>query len=402
MDYRKNDLKLLQDSFWRERISGFRELPNEKIIKRMEYLDLHLSGPYYCVVLFAPYLMEKDAEDIDSILSGLLNSVRDEYRRSGISCYTVSDTYCNIVGILSLNSEADYRKLNSVTLKMTDMFIRSYDVDMFVGIGEPVEKLSELNRSKDAASDALSYKFTFSEDHVISSKDVKRYYNQSDVELRKHYDWVMGCFYDGNLELLTVRLRNLFSAVAQSSANELDSIRNVCIELTATLLRVVQEMGVGRSPEMDTIYTYIAQIESVPAISDWFVGYCSRMLRQVSDLRKDKTQQILDLADRYIEENLSDPELSVQTISDYVDLSTPYFSNIFFRAKGIHINEYINRTRVQHAQQILTETNNKVANIAKELGFSSPSYFNSVFKRYTGVTPRRYREGCRKNTADDV
>ena len=396
MDYRKRELKMLQDSFWRERVFGVRELADEKIAQRMECLQLQLDGPQYCVILFAPYLMEKEADQIDRILAGLLSSVRDEYRRNGIHCYTTSDSYCNIVAILSLDSDSVYRKLNRLTIKMTNELIQRYSVDMFVGIGEPVDRLSELNISKDTASDALAYKFTFSEEHVISAKDVKHFYNRSDVELRKHYDMVMGCFYDGNMELMAVRLHNLFSAVAEASANKLDSIRNVCIELTATLLRVVQDMGVARSPEMDSVYTYIAQIDSIPEISDWFLSYCSRLLRSVSDIRNDKTQQILDIVDRYIENNLSDPNLSVQTISDYVELSSPYFSNIFFKAKGMHINEYVNRIRIKYAQRMLTEANSKVVTIATSLGFSSPSYFNSVFKRYTGVTPSQYRSSYRK------
>lgn len=398
MDYPRYELKMLQDSFWRERVFGIRELSEEKINKRMESLNLRLEGPDYCVILFAPYLMEKEANQIDRILAGLLNNVRDEYCRNGIDCYTISDNYCNIVAILSLDSGKHYRRLNKITLKMTNELIRRYNVEMFAGIGEAVNRLSELPRSKDSASDALAYKFSFSEEHVISARDVRHYYSLSDIELRKHYDMVMGCFYDGNLELMAVRLNNLFTSVSTNSSNKLDSIRNVCIELTATLLRVVQEMGVVRTQEMDSIYTYIAQIESIPEISDWFISYSSRMLRAVGDLRKNKTQQILDLAERYIETNLGNPDLSVQSISDYVDLSAPYFSNIFFQSKGVHINEYVNRIRIQRAQQMLTESNAKVTNIARDLGFSSPSYFNSVFKRYAGVTPSQYRVKYHKQT----
>ena len=109
-------------------------------------------------------------------------------------------------------------------------------------------------------------------------------------------------------------------------------------------------------------------------------------------MRKDKNQQILNQAERYIEENLRDRDLSVQTVSDYVDLSAPYFGNLFYRIKGMHINEYINRARVKEAQRLLTESTEKVAAIAASLGFSSPNYFNSVFKRYTGTTPQRFRE----------
>ena len=392
MDRKRYDEKLLQDSFWRERVFGFRELSEEKIARRMSVLNLSPKGPYYCVVLFAPYLMEKDAEEIDSILMHLLRSVREGYRSAGVDCYTISDTYCNVVGILSLESEEAYRKLSKLTLKMTNELIRTFDVNMFVGIGEKVTLISQLNKSKDTAAEALAHKFSFSQDHVISAKDVKRYYNQGNVELKMHYNWILGCFYDGNMELLEVRMRNLFADVVRHSDDPLDSIRNVCIELTATLLRVVREMGVSRSPEMDGIYTFIAQMERVSDIGEWFLQYCSGLLQKVGEMRKDKTQQILNLAESYIMENIGSPELSIQSISDYVDLSAPYFSSIFFRAKGMHLNEYINRTRVKQAQKMLSETNDKVVSIGQSLGFSSPNYFNSVFKKYTGITPKRYRE----------
>ena len=392
MDIRQYEQKLQQDSFWRERIFGFRELSEEKIRKRMACLNLHLEGPGYCVVLFAPYLMEKDASEIDRMLLKLQNHVRDGYKKAGMSCYTISDTYCNVVSILSVSSEEEYRKLYKLTQRIANELIKSNDVNMYVGIGETVELISQLNISKDTASEALSHKFNFSEGHVITAKDVKRYYHQSDVELKKHYDWILGCFYDGNLELLEIRLRNLFSAVRGTSDDPLDSIRNVCIELTATLLRVVRDMGVTDSPEMSRIYTYIAQMGSITEIGEWFLNYAAGMMQKVGELRKDKTQQIIEQAEHYIESNLSDPDLSLQSVSDYVDLSAPYFSNIFYRAKGIHISEYINRARIRQAQKYLLETTEKVTVIANNLGFSRPSYFNTVFKRYTGTTPNRFRE----------
>lgn len=392
MENNRLDIKLQQDSFLRERVFGFRELSEEKIRQRMVNLKLNLEGPYYCVVLFAPYLMEKEATEIDRILFKLLNNVKDEYRRAGLNCYTISDTYCNVVCILSLETEGNYHKLNKLTSRMTNELVKHYDMDMFVGIGEVVDQFSSLNKSKETAAEALAHKFTFSNDHVITAKDVKRYYNQSDVDLKTHYDWILGCFYDGNMERLAFRLQNLFGLVAKMSENELDSIRNVCIELTATLIRVAREMGVSRSPEMDGVYTYIAQMESVSEIGEWFLRYCEGLLQKLGDLRKDKTRQILDVAERYIEKNLGDQALTIQSISDYVDLSAPYFSNIFYRSKGMHLNEYINRMRVKQAQKRLVESNERISLIAQNLGFSSPSYFNTVFKRYTGTTPKQFRE----------
>lgn len=396
MNHELEDRKLLQDSFWRERVFGFRELSEEKIRKRMEYLDLHLNGPHYCVILFAPYLMEKDAEVIDRVLMNLLRRVREEYRKWGIECCTISDNYCNIVSILSLQSEDIYRNLGDITRVLAEELIRRYDVNMYVGIGSMVDALSVLHESKDTAAEALAYKFTFAQDHVIAARDVKRFYNQGDTELKVHCDRIMGCFYDDDLVLMARRLRDLTDQISKNSNNALDSVRNICIELMATVLRVAQEMGIHSAPEMEGVYTQIARMDSIERIENWFVECCAGLLQRIREARKDKTQQILEMAEEYINANLGRPELSIQSVSDHVDLSAPYFSGIFFRAKGVHINEYINRCRVQSAQRQLLEGNDKVASIAKSLGFSSPNYFNSVFKRYTGISPKRFRESCRK------
>ena len=392
MDTRRYELKLQQDSFWRERIFGFRELSEEKIRKRMECLDLHLEGPSYCVVLFAPYLMEKEADEIERILLKLQQSIRNSYKKAGMPCYTITDTYCNVVSILSVGSGDEYQKLNMLTQRIAGELIRNHEVNMYVGIGEPVDQISRLNASKDTASEALAHKFNFSDGYVITAKDVKRYYRQTEVELKMHYDWILGCFYDGNQELLEVRLRNLFSAVQSTADDPLNRIRNVCIELTATLIRVARDMGVGDSAETNNVYTYIAQMGSITEIGEWFLSYCCGMMQKVGELRKDKTQRIIEQAERFIENNMSDSGLSLQAVSDHVGLSAPYFSNIFYRAKGVHISEYINRVRIGQAQKYLLETTDNAAAIAIRLGFSSPSYFNSVFKRYTGTTPSRFRE----------
>ena len=391
MNTRQYEQKILQESFLRERIYGFRELSEEKIRKRMECLNISLDGPFYCVVLFAPYLMEKEAELIDRLLLKMQKNVKESYRKAGMVCYTVTDTYCNVVCVLSFSSDKEYQTINKLTQRITNELLTQYDVNMYVGIGEKVDRISALNRSKETAAEALAHKLDFSEEHVITAKDVKRYYSRGDVELKNHYDRILGCFYDGNLELLEMRLQSLFYEVREASDDKLDSVRNVCIELTATIIRVMRDMGVKGSEEMSGIYTYIAQLGSVAQISEWFLNYCANMMQKVGEFRKDKTQQIIEQTERYIQENLGDPNMSLQSVSDYVGLSAPYFSNIFYRAKGVHISEYINRIRIKQAQKQLLETTEKITVIAGKLGFSTPSYFNSVFKRYTGTTPSRYR-----------
>lgn len=388
----QDDLKFFQDTFWRERLLGSRELSEEKIRKRMEYLNIRMEGPLYCVAIFAPYLMEKEAEVIDPLLMRMLRSIGEGYRSAGLECHTLPDDYFNAIAILSLQSEKECQKFEKVTRALTTQMMNHYEVELFVGVGDFVDSVAAVSRSRAAAAEALAYKFSFSQDHVINARDVDRYYKPTAKDLKLHYDRILGCFYDGNLVRMAVRFGDMRNAVRSVSENEIESLRNICIELTAAILRRAHEMGVETAPEIDGIYTYIAQIQSADEIENWFIGYCTGLLQKIAALRQDKNCQIVKLAQDYIETNLGSRDLTLQAVSDYVDLSPAYFSAIFSKETGGHVNDYINATRIRAAKRLLLTSNDKVVTIAERLGFSSSSYFNNVFKRYVGVTPKQYRD----------
>ncbi len=53
--------------------------------------------------------------------------------------------------------------------------------------------------------------------------------------------------------------------------------------------------------------------------------------------------------------------------------------------------EYIQRKRIETAQKYMLETNKSFADISKYVGFSSVSYFTTLFKRLTTRTPAEFR-----------
>ncbi|NEG78394.1 AraC family transcriptional regulator [Bifidobacterium avesanii] len=65
---------------------------------------------------------------------------------------------------------------------------------------------------------------------------------------------------------------------------------------------------------------------------------------------------------------------------------------LFRRYVNLTPNEYLTDRRVREAKRLLDATAASVAEIARACGFSSPSYFISVFRRRTGLTPGEFRE----------
>ena len=67
------------------------------------------------------------------------------------------------------------------------------------------------------------------------------------------------------------------------------------------------------------------------------------------------------------------------------------FSDTFNRSFGMSFSDYLTKIRLRHAQQMLSETQLRITDIALECGFCDSNYFCAVFKKTYGITPRKYR-----------
>lgn len=90
--------------------------------------------------------------------------------------------------------------------------------------------------------------------------------------------------------------------------------------------------------------------------------------------------------------------ISVEVLAELIFLSPNYLRTIFKDITGKTLLEYITQVRMEHACAMLQETNVRVHEIAKRVGYESPSYFGSVFFKRTGLTPNQYRTHAKKGS----
>ena len=87
----------------------------------------------------------------------------------------------------------------------------------------------------------------------------------------------------------------------------------------------------------------------------------------------------------------SDDELSLTAVAQTVNMSATYFSAKFKEMTGINFVDYVARTRVEKARNLLLNPSRRVSEVAFEVGFQSLSQFNRTFKKLAGHSPREYR-----------
>jgi len=90
-----------------------------------------------------------------------------------------------------------------------------------------------------------------------------------------------------------------------------------------------------------------------------------------------------------------EPELTLQALSDKLEIPSYQVSQIINDGLNKNFYDLINGYRVEEAKRLLLDSKNRnytILSLGFEAGFNSKTTFNTVFKKFTGVTPTEYRE----------
>ena len=126
-------------------------------------------------------------------------------------------------------------------------------------------------------------------------------------------------------------------------------------------------------------------VKSRQLIFDKYFGAISGSDENTSATSIDKVfiQKVLT----YINDNMSDSNLSVESLASELSLSRSQLYRKVKSLTGQTVNEFVRKLRLERAKQILQTENANVSEVCYKVGFSSPSYFTKCFKAHFGILP---------------
>ena len=104
----------------------------------------------------------------------------------------------------------------------------------------------------------------------------------------------------------------------------------------------------------------------------------------------DCVSEIMDYINYHYQE-----DLTLQKLADLLFISPPYLCKIFKEYANQTVVQYINTTRILNAQRMVMETEDRITEISRSVGFVNVTHFNRVFKSITGITPSVFRKRVR-------
>ena len=95
---------------------------------------------------------------------------------------------------------------------------------------------------------------------------------------------------------------------------------------------------------------------------------------------------------KYVTENMGNPDLKIDDIAEAMGMSRSVLYAKIKQSVSMTPIDFVRHIRIMRASELLQQTDDTLASISFEVGFSDPKYFSKVFKKEMGIVPSEYRE----------
>ena len=131
--------------------------------------------------------------------------------------------------------------------------------------------------------------------------------------------------------------------------------------------------------------------QCIPHLIELLYSLGETHARSVTHINLDDYNYHAIRAQKYIKEHYHEP-ITLDILATHLGLNKSYLCTIFKKATKDSFCNYTNTVRIEESKKLLKNTSQSMTDIALSVGFSSASYFNTIFKKLEGKTPLEYRK----------
>ncbi|HZG78831.1 MAG TPA: helix-turn-helix domain-containing protein [Paenibacillus sp.] len=264
-----------------------------------------------------------------------------------------------------------------------------------LSIGTRVSAIAELHLSYDDATEAMKYKSVLGNGRVIGQEDIR---SRSEGEVYRGLQMVRGIAqsYRMGEEQWAEQLKEMFDDFRSRMISK-DDLINVMNYLIYHLFREMMELpgeiqDNWKDEVVPSLNEAMERFDTVEELYEDVRRLLEANAQKLKQLREGKSNhQVIQEVRRFIEEQASNPNLSLSLIGERFQMSTSYVSRLFKDEFGENFVDYVAKVRIEHAKRLLRETGESIHDIATTIGYTNYMTFNRVFKKVTATTPSEYR-----------
>lgn len=190
----------------------------------------------------------------------------------------------------------------------------------------------------------------------------------------------------GNSQSLEAAADSLFTWFQKEQNGNAAFIRSNVLAVSHRILGHETNTAAITYLEAEKFRQSVMKAESLEELKKEFLHFLRFMgEKKTGSVRQE--QSIAQKVDRIIQENIGNPEFSLDDVAGLLFISPNYLRQLFKQETGMTFVEYLTRTRMKQAKMLLDTGEVRVADVAEHVGYRDPRYFSSCFKKLYQISP---------------
>lgn len=150
--------------------------------------------------------------------------------------------------------------------------------------------------------------------------------------------------------------------------------------------------------ELSNIETFdiVQKILELKSYKDTYIYFKTVLINYLENFNYNTTDSVIVKVIAYIKSNYQQ-DLKLETLGDMFNCNSAYLGKKFKKYTGVQFNTYLDNLRIEEAKEKIINSNLKIYQISKLVGYTNTDYFFMKFKKNTGLTPKEYKKYVEEN-----
>jgi len=295
-----------------------------------------------------------------------------------------------IVVILSFEFYSSL-KIDELLNELTHSTSEFLNVKLNIGVSKRFDDFAHFPNSYQEAKTANGYCTLYTYGNIVFSDELSSSdMTQSFLKI-SDYSNISRLIQYGKKD----EIEELFESLKKRiySENEVFVKEFIVIDLSNLIIKLSQQAKISVEQLIGYDLTReLSKFNQYNKMLDYVLEILLKIKDQDNRIQLSHSERLTNNTIDYIKQNYSNPDLTMEQVSQKMNVSISHLSMLFKRISGVTFSKYLITLRIDAAKELLDTTKLKIVDISVRVGYKDVYYFSHSFKKVTGVSPREYRK----------